>query len=79
MRNSYGGVQRPAKIALPSAWFLACVFGVVFWKMDFLSLIAYSVSGLLNSLHVLIIVFGAILVMNTLKRSGGMSANKRRI
>ena len=63
----------PAKVALPVSWALACVFGFIFWKMDIISLIAYSVSGLLNSLDVLIIVMGAILVMNTLKKSGGMS------
>lgn len=64
----------PAKYALPGAWLLACVFGFAFWKMDFSKLLAYSVTGLLNSLDVLIIIVGAILVMNTLKRSGGMSA-----
>ena len=63
----------PAKVALPISWALACIFGFFFWKMDVVSLVAYSVSGLLNSLDVLIIVMGAILVMNTLKRSGCMS------
>ena len=63
----------PAKIALPASWALACVFAFFFWKMDLLSLVSYSISGLLNSLDVLIIVFGAILVMNTLKKSGAMS------
>lgn len=63
----------PAKTALPISWAIACVFGFLFWKMDITTLIGYSVSGLLNSLDVLIIVFGAILVMNTLKKSGAMS------
>ncbi len=63
-----------AKIALPVSWLLACVFGFVFWKMNLLSVIAYSLAGALSSLDVLIIVFGAILVMNTLKKSGAMSA-----
>lgn len=63
----------PAKIALPISWALACVFGFVFWKMNLISIMAYSLAGLLNSLDVLIIVFGAILVMNTLKKSGAMS------
>lgn len=40
--------------------------------MEFLTLAAYSISGLFNSIEVLIIIFGAILVMNTLKMSGGM-------
>ncbi len=63
-----------AKYALPVTWLIASVFAVAFWKMDILKVVAYSLFGLLNSIDVLIIVFGAILVMNTLKRSGGMSA-----
>lgn len=63
----------PAKLALPISWIGACIFGVIFWKMDIISVIAYSLSGVISSLDVLIIVIGAVLVMNTLKRSGGMS------
>ncbi len=63
-----------AKYALPIAWLAASIFAIAFWKMDILNVVAYSVFGLLNSIDVLIIIFGAILVMNTLKMSGGMSA-----
>ena len=67
----------PAKISLPIAWLLACIFGLIFWKMGWLSVLAYSLSGMLNSIDVLITIAGAIIVMNTLKESGGMfSINK---
>ena len=62
-----------AKVALPISWAMACIFGFVFWKMNLISILAYSIAGILNSLDVLIIVFGAVLVMNTLKKSGAMS------
>ena len=62
----------PAKISLPISYALACVFGLIFWKMKFLSVIAYSLSGILNSIDVLITIVGAIIVMNILKESGGM-------
>ena len=62
----------PAKISLPVAWALACIFGLIFWKMNFLSVLAYSLSGILNSIDVLITITGAIIVMNILKESGGM-------
>ena len=62
-----------AKVALPISWAMACIFGFVFWKMNLISILAYSIAGVLNSLDVLIIVFGAVLVMNTLKKSGAMS------
>ncbi|MCQ2478557.1 MAG: L-lactate permease [Clostridia bacterium] len=64
----------PAKVALPISWAMACVFGFIFWKMSLIKLIAYSIAGLLNSIDVIIIIFGAILVMNTLKKSGGMAS-----
>ena len=62
----------PAKISLPVSWALACIFGLIFWKMNCLSVIAYSLSGILNSIDVLITITGAIIVMNILKESGGM-------
>lgn len=64
----------PAKYAMPVTWLTAALLAFFCWKMDFVTLAAYSLFGLLNSLDVLIIIFGAILVMNTLKMSGGMAA-----
>ncbi len=64
----------PAKFALPGSWLLASIFAVAFWKMDIVSVAAFSLYGGISSLDVLIIVFGAILLMNTLKNSGGMSS-----
>ena len=64
----------PAKIAMPISWLITAVLGAFVWGIDILSLTAYSLSGLFNSIEVLIIIFGAILVMNTLKMSGGMAA-----
>ena len=64
----------PAKIAMPISWLITVILGFLAWNMDILSLIAYSVAGLFSSVEVLIIIFGAILVMNTLKMSGGMVA-----
>ena len=62
----------PAKISLPIAWLLACIFGLIFWKMEWISVAAYSLSGILSSIDVLVTITGAIIVMNTLKESGGM-------
>lgn len=64
----------PAKIAMPITWVITAVLGFFAWGMNFLELAAYSISGLFSSIEVLIIIFGAILVMNTLKMSGGMVA-----
>ena len=64
----------PAKIAMPLSWLITAILGFFVWKLDLLSVVAYSVAGLFSSIEVLIIIFGAILVMNTLKMSGGMVA-----
>ena len=64
----------PAKIAMPISWLITAVLGFLVWNIDALRLVAYTVAGLFNSIEVLIIIFGAILVMNTLKMSGGMIA-----
>lgn len=62
-----------AKVAMPISWAMVVVIGYFFWDMELITLGAYSLSGLLSSIEVLIIIFGAILVMNTLKMSGGMT------
>ncbi|MCI8478128.1 MAG: L-lactate permease [Oscillospiraceae bacterium] len=64
----------PAKRALPVAWVLACVIAFAVWKMALMDMVAFTLTGFLSALETLIIVFGAILIMNTLSRSGAMSA-----
>ena len=64
----------PAKKALPLAWGMCAIFGVAVWKMDVVDVIAQTLAGFLNSLDATLVIFGAILVMNTLKKSGAMSS-----
>ncbi len=67
----------PAKRCLIISWAMAFVFGKFIWKIDILGLLAGSLYGVLSSLDVLIIILGAILVMNTLKTSGATAAINR--
>ena len=67
----------PAKRALPLAWILSLIFGVALWKMSVGHAIAYTLTGFLSAFEVLVIIFGAILIMNTLKRSGAMDSINR--
>ena len=64
----------PAKRALPLAWILACVIAFAVWKMNIHDMAAYTITGFLSAFETLVIIFGAILIMNTLKRSGARSA-----
>ncbi len=73
------GFNWPAKRALPLAWVLACIIAVTVWKMpvfstDGTSAVANTISGFLGAFEVLVIIFGAILIMNTLSQSGAMAA-----
>ena len=67
----------PAKRALPLAWALSLIFGIAIWKMSVSHAIAYTLTGFLSAFEVLVIIFGAILIMNTLKRSGAMDSINR--
>ena len=67
----------PAKRCLLISWVMAAVFALVFWNIDALALVAGSLYGMLCSADVLIIITGAILLMNTLKASGATAAINR--
>lgn len=71
------GFNWGAKKALPLAWFVAAIVALLVWKQNFVTVAAYSISGALDSIGVLVIIFGAILVMNTLKHSGAVTAIQR--
>lgn len=71
------GLNWPAKRALPLAWLITAVLSLVIWRMDLLTVGAYTISGFLNSLDTLAVIFGAILIMNTLKHSGAMKVINR--
>ncbi len=70
-------LNMPAKKALPIAWLLCALTGALVWRMDLRSVAAQTVAGFLNSFDATLVIFGAILVMNTLKKSGGMASINR--
>ena len=67
----------PAKWCLLISLGIAAVFAFFFWDINALSILASTIYGMLSSLDVLIIITGAILVMNTLKASGATAAINR--
>lgn len=67
----------PAKWCLLISWILSAVFAFFFWDIDIKALFASSLFGMLNSTDVLIIILGAILLMNTLKASGATASINR--
>ncbi len=67
----------PAKTAMPAAWITAAAAALGFWKMEPVRVAAATVEGALLAVNILIIVFGAILVLNTLKISGSLAVINR--
>lgn len=62
----------PAKKALPLAWLMTCAAALFGWGMEISAVLGASIFGTLKTLDVLLIIFGAILILNTLKLSGAM-------
>lgn len=71
------GLMWPAKRVMPLAWLTAAAAALIFWRMEPLRAAAATVEGFLGALNILIIVFGAILLLNTLIHSGAMAVISR--
>ena len=67
----------PAKRALPLGWVVAVVIALLYWKQDFTTAAAWALDGFLEAIGTLVIILGAILIMNTLKHSGAVTAIQR--
>ena len=64
----------PAKRAMPLSWLFAAILAASVWKMDLLKITSETVLGFLSASEILMIIFGAILLMNVLRMSGAMAA-----
>ena len=61
----------PGKV-LPFSMVLAALFGLFLWKMTLLQIVSVSIFGVLKSLDIILIVYGAILLLNILRKSGAL-------
>lgn len=68
------GLRWPAKRAMPFVYLLTALIGLLVWDMSFNRVLASTLQGLVTTIGVLWIIFGAILLLNTLKYSGGIMA-----
>ncbi|MEW9668149.1 L-lactate permease [Ammoniphilus sp. 3BR4] len=63
----------PASKAMPISYVVAVGLALFVWKVPGAQVAAASVNGLVVACTLLFIVFGAILLLNTLQESGGLS------
>ncbi|MEX0951821.1 MAG: L-lactate permease, partial [Gammaproteobacteria bacterium] len=67
----------PAKFAMPLAYVFTAVTALLLWGTDIHIVAAASVHGIITALNILFIVFGAILLLYTLRESGAMQTLRR--
>ncbi|TWU21104.1 L-lactate permease [Novipirellula galeiformis] len=62
----------PASRAMPLAYLVASGLALFVWQVDATQVAAASVKGLIVAAELLYIIFGAILLLNTLRKSGAL-------
>jgi lactate permease len=66
------GLRWPASRAMPLTYAVAVVLALFVWQVPSLQIAAASINGLIIALTLLYIIFGAILLLNTLQESGAI-------
>jgi len=67
------GLRWPARRAMPVVYLVAVLIALFAWQVSPLRVIASTIQGLFITLDILLIIFGAILLLNTLKHSGAVT------
>lgn len=67
----------PASRAMPLSYLAAAALALFVWKVSAVQVAAATMNGLVVALSLLYIIFGAILLLNTLQESGGLSLIRR--
>ena len=71
------GLRWPASRAMPICYAVAVALALFVWKVSAIQVAAASVRGLIIAAELLYIIFGAILLLNTLEESGALSTIRR--
>jgi lactate permease len=71
------GFRWPAKRAMPMVYAAAVLIAFFAWQMPAKRILASTIQGLIITFSILWIIFGAILLLNTLKYSGAISVIRK--
>jgi len=71
------GLRWPASRAMPLSYVAAALGAYFYWQVPGIQIAAASVKGLATTGQLLYIIFGAILLLNTLRESGGLATIRR--
>ena len=71
------GLRWPASRAMPLSYLVAVVLALSVWQVPAIQIAAATVNGLVVAATLLYIIFGAILLLNTLQQSGALRTIRR--
>lgn len=66
------GLKWPASKAMPLSYITVVVIGYFVWGLSGIQILGGTVKGLVTAIGLLYIIFGSILLLNTLMESGGL-------
>jgi len=67
----------PASRAMPVSYVVAALLALFVWQIPFVKVMAASVNGLIDAIELIYIIFGAILLLNTLQESGAIQSIRK--
>ncbi len=67
------GLRISAKLAMPIVFLFTCLITYFFWGVSLQRIMASTFQGLIITISILWIIFGAIMLLNTLKYSGAIN------
>ena len=67
------GLNVKSVLALPAGLLAAAIVALFFWEMAPGTILGYAIYGAFRSIDIILIILGAILILNTLKESGAMT------
>lgn len=65
--------QFPASRSMPLSYLLAALLSLLFWQLPMAWVLGATLNGVFTAFSILLIVFGALLLLNTLQVSGSLS------
>lgn len=66
------GFRMAARIVMPVIYIVAAIIALLAWKVSLVTIAAATIQGLFITFNILFIIFGAMLLLNTLKHSGAV-------
>jgi len=67
----------PASRAMPICYIVAVLLALFIWQVPFVRVMAASANGLIDAIELIFIIFGAILLLNTLEESGAIQSIRK--